>query len=171
MANPITTYINRLNTGSGSVWINDNAFNPWVFVSQMRKIPDNQYRAVSLVIFAVLIIFVLKKLYLETNIKNIYWSSFLLSAGAFFILTRMHERYFAPALPFLILLSYKNKKLSAICILASAIHLLNMYHWWWYPSLPPIVHFLSSISALYFLSSIFTIIFIYLVYDYFKQPT
>ena len=139
----------------------------------MRKTPDNQYRTPSVFLYTIFVFTLLIKLINIKKIKlyNMFWHSFLISAGAFFILTRMHERYFAPALPFLILLSYKNKKLSAICILASAIHLLNMYHWWWYPSLPPIVHFLSSISALYFLSSIFTIIFIYLVYDYFKQPT
>jgi len=169
-ANPVTTYLDRLNTGSGSIWINDNAFNPWVFVSQMRKIPDTQYRLVSIIIFAFIVITILNKYIKNINLKNAYWSSFLISAAAFFIMTRMHERYFAPALPFLLLLSYKNKKILSVYILASIIHLLNLYHWWWYPNLPQLFLMMSKTSSLYFLSSIFTLLFIYMTYVYIKKP-
>lgn len=171
LANPVTTYLDRLNTGSGSVWINDNAFNFWVFVSQMQKIPDGSYRILSLTIFIIFLITLFNKFIRNISIQNIYWISLLTSAGAFFILTRMHERYFAPALPFLLLLSYKNEKILFIYLLSSIIHLLNLYHWWWYPNLPWLYGLMSSITTIYLLSFIFILIFLYSYYEYLRQPT
>jgi len=57
-----------------------------------------------------------------------------------------------------------------IAVLASIIHLLNMYHWWWYPNLPWLFSIMSNTSTLYLLSSLFTLSFIYLTYEYFKKP-
>jgi len=170
-ANPITTYLDRLNTGSGSVWINDNAFNLWVFVSQMRKVPDNAFRLSSLVIFAGFLMLVLIKYAKNINFKSLVWVSYLFSAGAFFILTRMHERYFAPALPFLLLLSYKNKKMLAIFLASTILHLLNLYHWWWFPNIPGLISFLSPIYNIQILSLLFTLVFLYSVYEYFQKTS
>jgi len=156
-ANPISTYIDRLNTGSGSVWITDHAFNPWIWVSHLQKIPDFSYRLTSQVIFAILaIVIIIKLAFSKFSQPLIFLGSGLLAAVAFLSLTRMHERYLAPFIPFLAVSLPKFKYLWVVYVLVSAVHLANLYHDWWFPRIPSLVTWLSSWNTVQILTGILT---------------
>lgn len=69
--------------------------------------------------------------------------------AAFLFLTNMHERYLYPVFPLLAILAVRERRLLWPFVLFSLIHLVNLYHLWWYPRWEPIVIFLTLFNGLF----------------------
>ncbi len=159
----VGVYINRLQTGSGSVWISDHAFNAWIWYSHLQKIPDSikviaglSAATIGFLAFAVL----LALPYLNYFKNRFSWyKTFLLSALtpliAFCVLTKMHERYSAPTLPFLALLAVYDRRLWFLYVLFSLAHLTNLYHDWYFPRIAGLDTFVASWSAIQLCAAVF----------------
>ncbi len=127
-----STYVNKIQTGSGSDYVTDHAFNFWSLLTGLGKIHDTNYRLAGYLLFAVCLIFIIKKI----SKTNIYWAFGLTTYAAFLFLTRMHERYLGAAIPFLAITSTKNKSQLFSIVLVSLFNFANMYHNWWEPFIP-----------------------------------
>lgn len=139
---PLVTYLHRIEVGSGSNYISDHAFNLWAAFTHDQKIPDtmivfqglsaNQLGKIGFLIISGL----LTLPYIVSRRKSpVIQLLGLTSFTAFMVLTRMHERYLAPALPFMTISAASLPQLWPIYFLLSVGHLFNMYHNWWYPTL------------------------------------
>ena len=147
---PITTYLNRIRTGSGSDYISDHAFNLWALTTRLAKISDSRPAVFSLpsgtvatAAFGILYLCLLLLLIKRPGYKNIFFLNAVIPALAFLVLTRMHERYFAPVLPFLVLAAAFSPGLWLVYVAGSVVHLANLYHLWWFPPIPPVIAWLS----------------------------
>jgi len=139
---PVTVYLHRIAVGSGSDYISDHAFNLWAPFTHLEKISDQlivfnglsaQVLGKAAFIFLTLL---LTLRYIRTRVKsNIFSLIGLTNLAAFLVLTRMHERYLAPVLPFLAISSAAAPQLWPIYLLVSLAHQINLYHNWWYPTL------------------------------------
>ncbi len=152
LAFPITTYLEKIKSGSGSDYVTDHAFNFWAILTGLGKIPDGRifeggipYRGWGLVFFGIALIFVFAPL-LRKKITppQIFGSLSLISISAFMFLTRMHGRYLQPALAFLLLYCIHRKKILPVFIYLSIFYFLNLYHNWWAPRIPSLVDFISK---------------------------
>ncbi|OGD08530.1 hypothetical protein A2397_06155 [Candidatus Amesbacteria bacterium RIFOXYB1_FULL_44_23] len=147
---PVQVYLNRLETGSGSDYISDHAFNFWALYSNLAKISDKLVVAYNfsanvvgkLVFMTISAVLLLKYLKNRTSSVLIHTMG-IIGFTSFLVLTRMHERYLAPALPFLAIAASGRKQLWPIYLLVSFCHLLNMYHNWWFPEMPQIADFVA----------------------------
>lgn len=149
---PFSTYLNKIQTGSGSDFVTDHAFNFWALLTGLGKISDStsfwfgiQFNIWGYLIFGILAICVLYKLLKNQNAKNTLFAGFLVAFAAFLFLTRMHERYLEQAIPFLLLVAVKEyKKYIPFFIIISIFHFLNLYHNWWAPRWQVFVEFLMQ---------------------------
>ena len=145
---PFKVYINRIQVGSGSNFITDHAFNVWVFYSHLQKIADNNVAWLGILGFISGTLMYLPKLFKTLSLKNILSTMGMTALLAFWILTRMHERYLAPALPFLAILSVTSPVYIFLYIVVSFGNLVNMYHNWWVPTIPSWVAWTSLWSTI-----------------------
>ena len=171
---PFLTYWNKIQTGSGSDYVTDHAFNFWALVSGLGKIPDSTpylfgmpYRLWGYTIFFALTAVILYKLY-KVNFDNllVLFAATLIPFAAFLFLTRMHGRYLEQALPFLLLISVKNKKFLAIFVVISLFHFANLHHNWWAPRVKFVVDTLSQMSTINIIIAITLVAFSYLSVKY-----
>jgi Gpi18-like mannosyltransferase len=120
-----------------------NAFNFWALFYGFSPIKDSSI--VSLGLSAYTLGFILFGIYLgflgfillreKFSFERFLFALALTSFGAFMLLTRMHERYLFPIfIPLAILTALKIVP-SKVFYLLSALHLINLYHFWWYPPL------------------------------------
>ena len=173
---PIQVYINRLQTGSGSNWITDHAFNPWYWLTGGAKIPDTtivfagqsaQLIGFGLFIIALALVFI--SLTRRHTWPRIFAATSLFPMLAFLLLTKMHERYYAPVLPFLALSATTTPWLWLVYTAVSIAHLANLHHNWWYPRVPTIVDWLSSPQSISLIISIFLVSAVATAYAYAKD--
>lgn len=149
---PFTTYWSKIQTASVSDFVTDHAFNFWVLTAGLGKISDSlpfifgiSFQVWGYIFFALLsaiIVYVICRH--RDNIQIVLLSAALVSFGSFMFLTRMHERHLEAALPFLLLLGVKDKKILLIFLYLSIFHSLNLYHNWWAPRFGFLVEVLSS---------------------------
>jgi len=139
---PFKVYINRIQTGSGSNYVTDHAFNIWALYTKLQKIADSQIvwknlttQMVGMSGFVIGILLLIPKLVKKIQLKNLLSSMGLTSLLAFLLLTRMHERYLASALPFLAVLTATSPIYAGMYALVSFGNLINMYHNWWVPTI------------------------------------
>lgn len=144
---PFTTYLNKIQTGSGSDYVTDHAFNFWALITGLGKISDVipfwggiPYVWWGYLFFAILLLGTL-------FIKPIFAAS-LTPLAAFLFLTKMHERYLLPSLAFLLLACTFRPKLFPAFIFLSLFYFLNLYHNWWAPRIPWLVNFISQTSVI-----------------------
>lgn len=71
------------------------------------------------------------------------FAALLVSYSVFMLFPRMHERYFYPVFIFFPLVLAKRFELKKYFVIASTIFLANLYHWWWFPFINPLVVFLD----------------------------
>jgi hypothetical protein len=139
---PLSLYLNRLEVGSGSNYISDHAFNLWALFTHLEKIPDTlmifgNYSAnlIGKSAFLLLLLLLLLRFIQSRKISGLVNLMGLINLAAFLVLTRMHERYLAPALPFMAISTAASPQLWPVYLCLSLGHLINMYHNWWYPTL------------------------------------
>lgn len=134
-----------------------NAFNLWALLFGFDNRPDSIiFAGLSLRVWgAVLTIFCWTLIFLQVDKKSpplkMMLAAGLLTFSAFLFLTRVHERYFFLSLPFLVATSVGSRFLMALYILASLLHLLNLYHFWWVPRLDYLVRILENQISVDFL--------------------
>lgn len=153
---PFTTYWNKIQIASVSDFITDHAFNFWALTAGLGKISDSlpfllgiSFQVWGYVIFALLSLVAIYAIYrYRGNDQIILLSTVLVSFGSFMFLTRMHERHLEAALPFLLLLGTKDKKILLIFLYLSVFHFLNLYHNWWAPRFGFLVEILSSVTVI-----------------------
>jgi len=161
---PAQIYVDRLQTGSGSNWVTDHAFNPWIWLTHLQKIPDTipvigPFTAgqLGLLLFGVFSLLVILKLtFSQMSFPRLFLATSLLPMLSFVLLTKMHERYLAPALPFLALSAASHRRLWPIFAAISLSHLANLYHEWWFPRIPILVNWLSSWAAIQLMAATIT---------------
>jgi Gpi18-like mannosyltransferase len=178
---PYLTYWNKIQTGSGSDYVTDHAFNTWALLTGLGKISDKtqfialSYRVWGYLMFSGLLLITLPKLIIEKiDKKSVLMAGVIVSMGAFLLLTRMHSRYITQALPFILLLAAYGlksgkKKLLYLYIFVSAFLFINMYHNWWAPRIDVLV---TVVSNMLFINSMIVLLiaaFIVLIYKYFRK--
>ncbi len=153
---PFSVYINRIEVGSGSNYISDHAFNLWALFTHLEKIPDSlivfsdlSANTVGKIVFMVLSGWYISKYLLSRSTRDLLSLFGLISFCAFMVLTRMHERYLAPALPFLALVSASKPQLRPVFILVSVGHLVHLYHEWWFPYLTNLVPLIDTWNTVF----------------------
>ncbi|KKU94751.1 hypothetical protein A3H89_01200 [Candidatus Amesbacteria bacterium RIFCSPLOWO2_02_FULL_48_11] len=161
---PVSVYLNRIQIGSGSNYISDHAFNLWALVTRLQKIPDTSVvflglsaglvgLAAFILSYCLALLVLWKK---KLTFPALVTLNALIPALAFLVLTKMHERYFAPVLPFLALAAAYYPWLWPVYVLVSAAHLANLYHLWWFPPLPPVIAWLMAWPNIMILIMVFT---------------
>ncbi len=160
-APPLATYWNKIQTGSGSDYVVDHAFNFWAVTVGLGKIPDANYRVWGYLLFGACLLFILFRKSL-----SVFPAATLTTMSAFFLLTRMHERYLLPALAFMVFWIYRDKRILPAFIYLSVFHWLNLYHNWWYPRWPVLVALLTPIFNIQILSVVAIGCFIWLLWRY-----
>ncbi len=168
---PFTTYWNKIQTGSGSDYVVDHAFNFWTIISGLGKISDSKvflfnqsYSTWGYFFFGICLLFIITR-----KSFSIFPAATLTTLSAFFFLTRMHERYMLPALAFLILWVYRDRRLLPVFVYLSVFHWLNLYHNWWYPRLPALVTLLSVTLNIQILTVVAIACFIWLSWRYVRN--
>jgi Gpi18-like mannosyltransferase len=155
-----------------------NAFNLWALfyglpprLDELLILPSLSARSLSLVICLILYLVSLIPLYRHFNRRQILLSITNLSLLTFVFMTRMHERYTFPALIPLLLLSLEDRRYLKYFLLLSFTHMLNVYNWWWYPSLPLLIQILKVDLIIRLLSALNIFIVVKLLIDSFHDKT
>jgi hypothetical protein len=89
--------------------------------------------------------------------RNVIYVLGLTAFAAFMLMTRMHERYLGPVIPFLAITAAAKKQLWPIYFLVSLGHVINMYHLWWFPDISQMIPLISSWPAIVFVIVLFII--------------
>lgn len=128
-----------------------NAFNFWALLYGLKPQLDEiilfggfSARMISIVLCFIGYLIICRKLYLNYNLKNLLLSLVNISLVTFVFMTRMHERYTFPALIPLLILCFYDKKFIKYFVVLTITHLLNVYNWWWVPTIHPLEDFLSN---------------------------
>jgi len=129
--------------------ITANAFNIWAAIAGIHELPHSialgplSYKLWGQILFGTSLIPALYLVLKKQDTKSIFWSLAIVSFSSFIFLTNMHERYIYPLFPALTVLAVLEAKLLPLYWGVSGISVLNLYNFWWYPRIEPIVNFLS----------------------------
>ncbi|MEN9327939.1 MAG: hypothetical protein RI947_747 [Candidatus Parcubacteria bacterium] len=174
---PLVTYFTKILTASGLPYASNHAFNLWGMLTGFRNIADSDifilgitYRVWGLGLTIALFIgscYVLWKR--KVSHGWIMYSCFIVSAGTFVLLTRMHERHLEMALPFLLIMAVRKSRYIGVFIYISAFHTLNLYHNRWQPAIPGFDVLFSNVVVVSVVTLLFLGLFLYLSYIYFRQ--
>lgn len=156
LAFPFLTYWNKIQTGSGSDYVTDHAFNFWALVTGLGKIPNWQpywwgisYSIWGYLLFGIVMIIIFVPLLgKRVKPKNYLFAAALIPFAAFLFLTKMHERYLEPTLPFLLLLNGKKKFYLWSFLFVGFFYLVNLYHNWWFPGNSVFVNVFSNLTVI-----------------------
>ncbi len=173
---PFLTYWNKILLVSGVPYTSNHAFNLWFLVTGSRKVFASShflsglsYEQWGYLLVGLIYLLLLMKLYKDKfKIESILYVGFLIPFASFLFLTKMHERHLILTLPFLLLLTYKNKFLLSCFLFISLFNLINMYHSWWSPHFYPLEKVLSQDSVLNFLTILLLGVFSASLINYFK---
>lgn len=149
---PFETYWNKILTNSVSDYVTYHAFNFWTLFVGQEKVHDFtplflgiSFKIVGYLLFAgALILTLMKLLKHKIGTYMTLYSAVIISFASFLFITRLHERHLGSVLPFLLLLSVKEKKFLPIFLFVSIFHLANLYHDWWLPRIDSIVRLISQ---------------------------
>jgi len=177
LAFPLETYWAKIQTGSGSNYVTDHAFNFWALTTGLGKIPDWKsfcwgisYSQWGYFFFGVIALLVFYRVWRRRQKLTIYvLAALLIPFSAFLFLTRMHERYLEQALPFLLILSFKKKAFLALFLPLCLIYLINLYHNWWAPGSQLLQSIFSQVSVINFLIVSEISIFAFLCVRYMRE--
>lgn len=162
---PFATYYEKIMLTQSLAFISNGAFNFWLLISQFKGIKDTtvflmglSYQTWGYLITSILFIFIGNFLLKKKDKTNSFFHVIFLGAFASFLfLTKMHERYTMLPLPFLLLISLKDRSLMKWFIVFSVVSFLNLYHSWPVPHNELLIKALDT-SMVYTLLSILNII-------------
>ncbi len=172
---PFYEYAHILEMGSGSDRASDHAFNLWALVTNFSNVSDKDvfligipYILWGVLAFGLVYSIAIVKLLKNPDFRLFIYGCLTISIGAFSLLTKMHERYLEPALPFLLLVGLGNKKLMRVFVFVSLFHFINLYHNWWAPRFDPAVTVLTDLRVIRFLIILFLTSFIYVMVQFIR---
>lgn len=174
---PFLTYWNKIQSGSGSDYVTDHAFNFWALISGLGKIPDRQpfllgisYSSCGYFLFGVMLLVIFGRLFKKgVGLREYVLAAALIPFASFLFLTRMHERYLEPVLPFLLLSVLFNKSNFWAFIFLSFFYSVNLYHNWWFGGNAGFKLFLSRIEVINGLILLVIGVFILLLVQYYQE--
>lgn len=146
---PISVYIDRIETGSGSNFISDHAFNPWAIYSHLEKVSDKNVRLWGILGFVSAFSYISYKFFKKTTLEMAMHANGLIVISSFLLMTRMHERYLAPVLPFLAIFAPTSVLWFILYSVISFGHQINLYNNWWVPTIQSWVSFSESWWTIY----------------------
>lgn len=171
---PFEFYLKNFNMVAYSV--NENAINLWGFLFNFARVSDLQnflfldYQQWGYLLFAALTIWPTYIFFKSENIDKRIWEYFLIiTLIYFFVLTRMHERYLAPAVVFTTILAVKDKRYRVILIGISVIHFLNLYRGLHQPNISIFNILVDSIIYLKIMVVGYAVLIYYNVYAFLKK--
>ena len=170
---PIFLYRHNFDLVAASV--NENALNLWGLIFDFHRVNDGikfgllTYQQWGYLMFGLsMVVPIINFLTIEKTVKNLFTFLAIITLGYFLFLTRMHERYLAPAMVYLTILVSFGKKYYLPLIWMSLVYLVNLYHGLFMPYLP----FYNFFNNLYFLDGLvagYLLMFIYLISLSFKN--
>lgn len=159
--------------------ITANAFNLWAFLTGIHERPDIQmfgplnFKIWGYILFILALIPLVKRLLKDITERTILWVAMLTVFSSFVLLTGMHERYLYPLFPLLTIIAAFERRWLWTLVSLSAIHLINLYNFWWYPRIEALIDILSAWDRLLprVLGAITTVVFIWLYFQFFRKKT
>jgi dolichyl-phosphate-mannose-protein mannosyltransferase len=161
----VDLYQNRILPGEIG-FLTANAFNFWWLVDPGQTLDSQTYFNISARTWGILVtmsgmIVLAYALIKRTSEKKLLICLALFSFISFLFLTRMHERYLYPLFPYATMLLGYFPSTGIIYAAVSVVHLLNLYHLFWQPEIPNLIHAYShewfpkllSISGIFLLFS------------------
>ena len=130
--------------------ITANAFNLWAAIAGIHERPDSTllgplpYRTWGNILFGASFIPAIYLVFKKQTLNTLVWACALVSFSSFMLATNMHERYIYPLFPYFTILLAMNAFLWPVYVTVSAISLLGMYNFWWYPRIEPVVQIMSA---------------------------
>lgn len=122
--------------------ITANAFNFWALIYGYLPIKDSLLitpwltaQTLGNILMGAFTIVVTLSLYKKIDNNRILMASVLLTFASFLFMTRMHERYLFPIFAPLSLLVVTGSLSMSRFVAISIVHLINIYHLWWYPKI------------------------------------
>lgn len=149
-------YLHRIMEAQSLAFVTNGAFNMWAIVTHFQGIKDtemfiwgftyNQWAfLIAGIVIATLCSTFWKKLrHKHEKEETLFYALFLSALASFLFLTKMHERYTMLILPFLLLLSLKDKNLMKWFLVFSLFSFLNLYHSWPVPHLEALFQALDT---------------------------
>lgn len=160
--------------------ITANAFNLWGAIKGISATPELfpdsahflglTYQIWGFILFAIFYIPSLWIVYKKQSMESVVWSCAVAAFASFMLLTNMHERYLYPLFPYFTVLLIANMNLVFNYIAVSLIHFLNLYNFWWFPSIPGLKDFMTARAGLFprFLSGIAFMLFTFFYFRFVK---
>lgn len=168
---PYTTYFNKIILSQSMDRVSNSAFNFWSIDPKLMQIKDTakivgpfSYQVIGLIIVIVFYSMIVS-LYLKKtkSITAFFYSIFLTGFTYIMFSTKMHERYFIYLLPFIFLISLKEKKYLKWFLFLSILFFFNLFYSWSIPyfhwmgplknnttiSLLSLINFLSFVYLLF----------------------
>lgn len=148
-----------------------NAMNFWALIYGLK--PKLDYflilniisaRNLSLVVFAMFYLYLLRKLYKNYSIKYLLLTLVTVSLTAFTFMTRMHERYSYPALIPLLILCHYDRQFIKYFVILTITHLLNVYGSWGIPTFAPLNTILNNNIVVRFISLVNVVVTLKLIF-------
>ncbi|MBI2268193.1 MAG: hypothetical protein HYU80_01955 [Candidatus Blackburnbacteria bacterium] len=134
--------------------ITANAFNIWAALTGIHERPHTlmlgplSYQMWGLILFLGAMVSIFKMVYRKQDATLVFWALSITAFASFMFLTNMHERYIYPLFPMLTILVAQSKKLLPLYLGISAISLLNLYNFWWYPRIEVLIYAMSAFDRL-----------------------
>ncbi len=168
---PYTTYFNKIILSQSMDRVSNSAFNFWSINTRLMQVKDTvkiigpfSYQVIGLIIVIVFYSMIVS-LYLKKtkSITAFFYSIFLTGFTYIMFSTKMHERYFIYLLPFIFLISLKEKKDLKWFLFLSILFFFNLFYSWSIPyfhwmgplknnttiSLLSLINFLSFVYLLF----------------------
>lgn len=129
--------------------ITANAFNLWAALTGIHEQKHTlmfgplSYKTWGEILGIIAIIPAHILIYRKQDVKSVVWGLAIISSSYFMLATNMHERYLYPLFPYLTILVIYYRLLIPLYAIMSLIHLINLYHFWWYPRIELLVSLLS----------------------------
>lgn len=170
---PFQLYLDNLNIVARTT--EENALNFWGLLFNFQRVEDSNkfliltyqqwgYLLLALVMAVPLIKFIKSKLEITQTMSILY----ILSLISFLLLTRMHERYLAPALVFATFLAILNKKIILELLLISFFYLVNLYRGSFQPDIPLFNFLVKNLWSLRAFAVGLVVVTVYQIYLYIK---
>jgi Gpi18-like mannosyltransferase len=142
-------------------YLTANAFNVWWLIDSGKTYDSVLYFGIPARVwgFVVPVFVILWQIYeLRKGItdKKIFFALAITACTIFLFMTRIHERYLYPFFPYATLLLAYDKRFLIPYAIISFVHLLNLYHLFWVPSVKIIES--SLITPIPFILSLVTIV-------------
>ncbi len=172
---PLKLYYEKVLQAQSLSSVSNGALNFWALVLPSSGIPDADmilgianYRVLGYLLFLFFSALTIWRLVKSKEKESIVKGLFFTSLAGFLLLTKMHERYVILYLPFLVLLTWKDKRYLRWLVLLTALGFLNMYKNWPVPRFQELINILNADIVIRLISAGHVLSFLYLFYQWLR---